>query len=135
LYKTHQNHYCLAALPEIPRDPCNPSPCGENTQCFSENNEVAKCVCIPPYIGNPYSGGCRPECLMNSDCLSNLACLASHCRDPCPGVCGLNAQCNVVSHVPVCTCLPGYIGDPFQSCRIEPIKRKFVIFRLFFQQK
>jgi len=56
--------------------------------------------------------------------MSNLACLASHCRDPCPGVCGLNAQCHVVSHVPVCTCLPGHIGDPFQSCRLEPIKRE-----------
>lgn len=114
----------LAVAPEVPRDPCNPSPCGENTQCFSESNGIAKCVCIPPYIGNPYSGGCRPECLMNSDCMSNLACLASHCRDPCPGVCGLNAQCSVVSHVPVCSCLPGYVGDPFQSCRLEPIKRK-----------
>ncbi|VEN46223.1 unnamed protein product [Callosobruchus maculatus] len=100
-------------------DPCHPSPCGENAQC-SVSDGVARCTCIPPYIGNPYVGGCRPECTMNSECPSHLACLSQHCRDPCQGLCGINAECSVVNHVPVCTCGRGLIGDPFTACRQAP---------------
>nr|CAD7425818.1 unnamed protein product [Timema monikensis] len=107
-------------LPPIPTDPCNPPPCGDNAQCVARDG-AARCTCIPPYIGNPYIGGCRPECVINSDCASQLACLSQHCRDPCRGTCGVNAECSVVNHVPVCTCAPGFTGDPFQSCRQEPI--------------
>lgn len=109
-------------IPEIivPSDPCIPSPCGENTQCTNRNG-VAVCTCIPPYIGQPYGGGCRPECIGNGECPNHLACISQHCRDPCPGVCGSNAECSVVNHVPVCACLPGYSGDPFRSCRYEPV--------------
>lgn len=112
----------LAYLPPAaaPVDPCVPSPCGENTVCDSRDG-VARCSCIPPYMGNPYAGGCRPECTMNADCAPHLACLSQHCRDPCPGVCGTNAECGVVNHVPVCQCLPGFRGDPFQACRQEPV--------------
>ncbi len=62
---------------------------------------------------------------MNSDCPPNAACLSSHCRDPCPGVCGINAECTVVNHIPTCTCFPDHIGDPFQSCRRKPVTRKY----------
>ncbi|KAL1140438.1 hypothetical protein AAG570_000370 [Ranatra chinensis] len=107
------------ALPEIPKNPCEFSPCGENAQCTNHGG-ITRCSCIPPYIGDPYGSGCRPECLMSADCPPNMACMASHCRDPCPGVCGINADCSVVNHVAVCTCFPGYTGDPFQACR-EPL--------------
>lgn len=62
----------------------------------------------PPY--------CRPECLIHADCPTKLACLNNKCRDPCIGSCGLHAQCTVVNHQPVCTCEPGYHGDPFSGC-------------------
>lgn len=107
---------CSAIIIQEPIDPCNPSPCGDNSQC-SIHNGAARCTCIPPYIGNPYAGGCRPECTINSDCPSHLACLAQHCRDPCQGLCGINAECSIVNHVPVCSCARGLIGDPFTSCR------------------
>lgn len=103
----------------VPKDPCNPSPCGENALC-SVSGGAAKCACIPPYIGNPYSGGCRPECTMNSECPSHLSCLSLHCRDPCEGLCGVNAECSVFNHVPVCTCAKGLVGDPQTACR-QPI--------------
>uniref|UniRef100_A0A8D8VM32 Neurogenic locus Notch protein n=1 Tax=Cacopsylla melanoneura TaxID=428564 RepID=A0A8D8VM32_9HEMI len=111
----------ITVPPEQPRDPCSPSPCGVNAQCSSVGG-VARCSCIPPYQGNPYIGGCRPECSMNSDCAPGLACISSHCRDPCPNVCGINAECTVINHVPTCSCILGYIGDPFSSCRPEPPK-------------
>lgn len=42
------------------------------------------------------------------------------CIDPCPGICGLNAMCRAVNHNPICTCLPGYDGDPFDRCSLIP---------------
>jgi hypothetical protein len=40
--------------------------------------------------------------------------------DPCPGTCGLNAECRVVNHAPSCSCLPGYTGNPLNSCNLLP---------------
>lgn len=110
--------------PPLADDPCSPNPCGNNAIC-TVNNGLVRCTCIPPYIGNPYVGGCKPECIINADCSSHLACLNQHCRDPCPGVCGANAQCDVANHIPVCSCLKGYSGDPFQGCKVQHT-RKFV---------
>ncbi|KRT79967.1 hypothetical protein AMK59_6534, partial [Oryctes borbonicus] len=109
----------LSTPPKIEKlTPCNPSPCGSNAIC-TERNGAGACACVPEYIGNPYEG-CRPECMINSDCPSNKACMSNKCKDPCPGTCGLNADCQVVNHLPACTCKPGYTGDPFRYCNIPP---------------
>lgn len=97
--------------------PCTPSPCGPNADC-REQSGAGSCMCIAGYFGNPYEG-CRPECLVNSDCPSNRACTRNKCIDPCPGTCGVNADCQVVNHAPLCTCRNGYTGDPFQQCIIR----------------
>ena len=107
-------------------DPCNPSPCGSNAIC-SERNHAAACQCIPEYFGDPYVA-CRPECIVNSDCPSDKACQRNKCIDPCPGTCGINAACRILNHIPTCSCIDGYIGDPFTSCRLIPIREFF--FRL-----
>lgn len=95
-------------------DPCTPSPCGPNTQC----NEGI-CTCITEYFGDPYSG-CRPQCVLNNDCLNTQACVRNKCVDPCPNVCGQNAMCNVYNHIPMCTCLAGMIGNAFVLCSPAP---------------
>ena len=84
-----------------------------------EQNGVGSCFCPSQYIGNPYEG-CRPECIINSDCHANLACIGYKCQNPCLGMCsGRNSYCQVVSHLPICSCLPGSIGDPFVSCSYD----------------
>lgn len=45
------------------------------------------------------------------------------CVDPCPGACGSNSKCRVKNHSPLCSCSPGYTGDPFLRCYLMP--RKF----------
>lgn len=102
------------------RDPCRPSPCGSNAKCVSRGS-AGSCVCLPQYTGDPYSG-CRPECVLNADCPRNKACVNNRCRDPCPGLCGPNAQCSVANHVPACYCLPGFTGNPVSSCQSIPRK-------------
>lgn len=109
--------YLAAPPPEPPKDPCNPSPCGPNSICRETNNSPS-CTCLSNYIGSPPS--CRPECTINSECPINQACINQKCKDPCPGSCGLYAQCNVINHTPVCVCESGYTGDPFTGCQLIP---------------
>lgn len=120
-----QTYSCTIPLAVVIRDeirrPCDPSPCGANAVC-KERDGAGSCTCLPDYFGDPYSG-CRPECSVNNDCARDKACLNNKCRDPCPGVCGFNAECHVVNHSPACSCIAGHVGDPLQGCRPE-IKSK-----------
>lgn len=112
---------CVPAIEE-PVKPCEPSPCGPNAECI-ERNGAASCKCIDDYQGNPYDG-CRPECVLSSDCPTDKACIRNKCKDPCPGICGSNAQCYAVNHVPNCVCNEGYTGDAFSNCQrqVTPIQ-------------
>lgn len=100
--------------------PCSPSPCGSNAVC-KEQNKVGSCLCNEGYFGNPYES-CRPECVSNSDCPGNRACINNKCQDPCPGTCGVNAECATVNHSPTCFCISGYTGDAFRRCTFVPCK-------------
>lgn len=116
-YKLHlqrQNFisFNLFSAPEI-SNPCNPSPCGPNSQC-REINQQSVCSCIPGYIGQPPT--CRPECIISSDCISTEACTNQKCRNPCIGTCGVAAQCQVLNHNPICSCPEYYTGNPFIRC-------------------
>lgn len=78
---------------------------------------------MPNYQGIPPN--CRPECAINQDCPSNMACMNMKCRDPCPGSCGQNAMCVVFNHSPACSCPQGFEGDPFTRCvEIPPVMGK-----------
>lgn len=94
-------------------NPCVPSPCGQYSQC-REINGHAVCSCLTRYIGSPPN--CRPECVVSSECDQNMACQNEKCIDPCPGTCGVNARCTVINHNPICSCSPGFTGDPFNRC-------------------
>lgn len=65
-------------------------------------------------IGAPPN--CRPECYIDQDCPSYLACQNYKCTDPCSGSCGLYAQCTVQNHQIECQCEEGYEGDPYSGC-------------------
>jgi hypothetical protein len=104
---------CSSMEASIPKDPCNPTPCGPNSQC-RRINEQAVCSCIPGYLDSPPN--CRTECVISSDCPANMACNNQKCIDPCPGTCGIRAQCTVVNHNPICSCPIELTGDPFTQC-------------------
>lgn len=108
----------ILAVPSPPSDPCFPSPCGPNSQCRNING-YPSCSCMINYIGTPPN--CRPECVIPADCPSNQACIREKCQDPCPGSCGLYADCTVHNHIPTCRCIEGYTGDPFVGCQPVPI--------------
>ena len=60
-------------------------------------------------------------CVADSECPQDKACFNGNCVNPCN--CGLNAECVVIQHTPLCFCPPGYSGDP----RVECQKCKFVL--------
>lgn len=91
-------------------DPCATSPCGANAKCID-----GACTCLDEYFGDPYAG-CRPECILNTDCVLTKACVRNKCVDPCIGTCGQNALCNIYNHVPMCSCPLGMSGNAFVLC-------------------
>lgn len=116
----------ISAPREVFRNPCNPSPCGPNAVC-KERNGAGACTCIDDFYGDPYLG-CRPECVMNTDCATDRTCFNNKCLDPCPGSCGKNAECRVFNHAPSCFCLPGYKGNPLHACSPTICKIFFLSF-------
>ncbi|XP_048505762.1 neurogenic locus notch homolog protein 1 isoform X2 [Athalia rosae] len=96
---------------------CDTHTCGTNAKCtISEGRPV--CSCLNLHMGDPLVRCIRVECLVNSDCPTNRACLNNKCIDPCPGFCGLNAQCDTINNEPTCSCPRAYTGDAYTACRI-----------------
>ncbi len=114
-----------------PQLPCQPSPCGPNAECQVVNGHEA-CSCLPSYTGRPPL--CRPECVINAECPTHLACIQQKCKDPCIGACGIRAYCQVVNHNAICSCPTGFRGDPFAQCSEIP-PSKILIFNqiIYFQ--
>lgn len=107
---------CYPVNTYLPTDPCLPSPCGLNTLCQVLNGRPV-CSCQTDFIGDPQFG-CHPECVLNTDCPLNKACINRHCTNPCTigGICGLNALCQVEDHTATCICNEGFTGDAFSQC-------------------
>lgn len=122
----------VAVVAEPQKNPCLPSPCGPFSECRDIGN-IPSCTCLPNYIGAPPA--CRPECTINSDCPSYLSCINQKCRDPCPGSCGLNAQCTVNKNTPICSCIENYVGDAFTECKPQGNKKNCITkFRDFIRE-
>lgn len=100
------------------RSPCEPSPCGPQAVCQINYDRQALCTCQEGSTGDPYSlEGCHSrECEIDDECPIDKACIGYICRNPCPGVCGLNAKCHIEAHHPVCVCEDGFVGNPLLCC-------------------
>lgn len=105
---------------QSPISPCSKMPCGPYSNC-KETNGIAVCSCLPQYIGTPPA--CRPECMVNSECPSNRACIRNSCKDPCEGICGEGAKCRTINHNAICSCPNNQVGDPFVKCYVEQSKK------------
>lgn len=110
----------LAADSHATSSPCNPSPCGQYSLC-QETGDSARCSCLLGYMGSPPR--CGPECVTNSECPTQEACVNLKCTDPCLRACGVDSECRVIHHNPVCTCRPQYTGDPLAICLSSPERK------------
>ena len=124
-------HVSAPAEPVVAEDPCNPNPCGLFSNPPRNSGSRCDCSCLPGMLGSPPN--CKPECQFNKDCPREKTCSNNKCVDPCPGLCGYNADCRVRMHVPVCICKPGYTGDPFTQCQRITSKGLLVLrFKIIF---
>ena len=128
----HLSYY--AVPPSVVEKPklCDSNPCGTSAQCAEKNGAIS-CVCPNDYIGDPYVS-CRPECLINTDCQKHQSCSKSRCVNPCTGSCGINADCRVVNHIPICSCKESFTGDPYGSCRPIPVIGTMLTFPSYFDR-
>jgi hypothetical protein len=93
-------------------DPCPLERCGVNALCSAKNHR-AVCSCPAGYRPDPDPYiRCKPfECLTDPECPTTLACESEKCVDPCK--CARFADCSPRNHKGICTCQPGYTGDPY----------------------
>lgn len=121
-------HFISAIVIVVPDNttaqPCSPNPCDPNAPCDTYGNQFATCgLCNgPDALNNP---ACRPECMLSSDCPFDKACFRHRCEDPCPGSCGVNAECSVYQHDPICRCTNGFIGNPYEHCKPVTYRKYF----------
>lgn len=123
--------------------PCDlHDPCASNAVCINTNHGT-DCSCSEGYQGNGYVG-CTPGsilsynpisfpyqnivvsvtdnksvCHYNEDCPPDKLCdrLNRICMSVClEDSCGDNAECLPIDHAITCQCLPGCVGNPYQSC-------------------
>lgn len=101
-----------------PHSPCDPNPCAVGAVCSASPSGQPLCSCPDGMGGDPTSvGGCVGyECQTDDDCSADNACMGFRCRNPCPGSCGINAECRVEKHHPVCACAAGLTGHPLKRC-------------------
>lgn len=117
-------HVASPTQPPTPANPCSPTPCGPNSDCRVVSGRPA-CTCAAGYISRPPN--CRPECTIDAECPGNRACQKERCLDPCPGSCGAQTTCTVVTHAPQCACQAGFTGDPFAGCNPLPQSKLMLI--------
>lgn len=80
------------------------------------------CQCPPDTYTDP-NGRCKAiihveqQCHIDSDCNTVEKCIKGSCIEACKvDICGINAQCKSLNHQALCTCPPGYVGNPHIEC-------------------
>eukprot|EP00091_Calanus_sinicus_P019677 TRINITY_DN501_c0_g2_i4.p1 TRINITY_DN501_c0_g2~~TRINITY_DN501_c0_g2_i4.p1 ORF type:complete len:367 (-),score=92.21 TRINITY_DN501_c0_g2_i4:358-1458(-) len=103
-----QNYKC------VPRpDPCDPTPCGPNTECNVNRLGNPVCTCLSGYSPQP-------------DTITGCGKIEARTPppDPCfPSPCGPNTRCDVNRlGNPVCKCIAGYVPmpDTITGCKEKP---------------
>lgn len=106
--KACRNGYC--------RDACSYNgPCGRGAICEVVAH-VASCRCPPGTQGDPRRACVSAVCQYNDDCNDNQICdrLNRVCQPACSDTsCAPGAICTAKLHQPICSCPPGYSGDPY----------------------
>lgn len=52
-------------------------------------------------------------CNKDAECPDSMRCVGRTCLNLCPSACGTNSVCRMTNHLPVCSCPPGYRGNPY----------------------
>ncbi|CAL4155880.1 unnamed protein product [Meganyctiphanes norvegica] len=79
-------------------------------------NHTATCTCHDSLNGNPYAyesdSGCH-NCINDSHCRFDEACVGHTCNDVCSSLCVGMAICTSQNHAAACTCRSSLVGNPY----------------------
>ncbi|KAF5291111.1 hypothetical protein FQA39_LY14353 [Lamprigera yunnana] len=86
--------------------------CKGNKKCEVHHHR-ATCVCKNGFVVNEYGeiscASDSTECLHDTQCASNLACIEGRCQNPCTSFkkapCPPEKSCDVLNHRPICICM------------------------------
>lgn len=103
----------MACIDESCLNPCKSlTPCAPSAKCKVLDSLPVRtmvCECINGVTGT--RGECKnlpaikTGCESNEECQDSESCINQQCRNPCN--CGVGAQCHVIKHRPICSCLEG----------------------------
>lgn len=128
------DHEACDRLNRVCRPVCDSDTCAPQATCIGRHHQP-DCLCRPGTTGNPFvqcsvlrepSKPPRPECTVDADCPSQLACFDNHCANPCdnPNVCSAQQTCSVLDTLPlrtvICKCPSDMIADNSRNC--VPVK-------------
>jgi hypothetical protein len=96
------DHEACDRLNRVCRPVCDEQSCGTNAYCKGTRHQPS-CFCRDGTAGNPYvscsveKSPPRPECTIDSECPSQLACINQHCENPCirANICSRDQTCTV----------------------------------------
>lgn len=119
-------HACIGKQCTNPCKTTSSNVCGPEQQCTVFDSLPLRtiiCTCPTDTITNE-RGQCVPPpirqadgCEIDADCPNTDKCLRGQCEQACRiERCGVNAQCEANAHRAVCSCAPGYTGNPFVEC-------------------
>lgn len=120
------DHEACDRLNRVCRPVCDEDTCADTATCVGRQHQP-HCNCPVGTKGNPFIECSRdqlpsPECQTDGDCASQLACINSHCSNPCAiaNICAPNQQCRVIDSLPLrtimCQCPPDTIVDSSGRC-------------------
>lgn len=103
----------MACIDDTCSNPClKLTPCTSSSQCRVLDSLPVRTMVCECLNGVPDSRGeCRKlptvktGCESDDECSENESCINQQCRNPCD--CAPGAQCNVIRHRPICSCLEG----------------------------
>lgn len=117
-------------LNRVCRPVCDSDSCASTAICEGHKHQPV-CTCRPGTNGNPYlecteirhlTTPTEPECRVDADCPSQLACFNQHCENPCakPNICAAEQTCSVFDSLPLrtvmCKCPIDTITDNTGHC-------------------
>lgn len=76
------------------------------------------CSCRDGYFSEPKKGCVKKECETDDNCSDDKYCEKHICKIACLAgkPCGENTICSSEKHKQICSCQPGYTGDPNVGC-------------------
>ncbi|CAL4121255.1 unnamed protein product, partial [Meganyctiphanes norvegica] len=111
----NKKNHCKSPGRNLREEACSGIACGENGECFwDEVQKKADCRCKGNDQYDPSTGQCQ-ECVGNSNCQHDQACLSGTCRRVCDGACATGGQCTSQNHVAKCTCNGELKGNPYSG--------------------